>query len=75
MNSKFVNVRDRDKDRDIHFDLEQVEAITFQWTGKKDYSQYVHAVEIFLKSGNSVHLETNDDGKDKIEKALKESRQ
>lgn len=70
MTKKLVRVRDLGNDRDIHFDPEQVDAITFQWTGKKDYSQYVHAVQIFLKSGHSIHIETNDDGKNKIEKEV-----
>ena len=70
MSSRFVEVYDRGKDRRIHFNPKNVEAVEIEWTGKKDYSQDIHNVFIYMQCGHTLTCETNDDGKDKILKAL-----
>jgi len=70
MSGKFVEVYDRSKDRRIHFNPENVEAVEVGWTGKKDYSQSIHSISIYMQCGHTFICETNDDGKDKILKAL-----
>ena len=73
MSGKFVEVYDRSKDRRIHFKSENVEAIEIEWTGKKDYSQSIHSVCIYMRCGHTLTCEINDDGKDKILKAICEA--
>ena len=73
MSSKFVEVYDRSKDRRIHFNPDTVEAVCTEWTNKKDYSQTIHKVFIYLRCGHTLICETNDDGKDKILNAIGEA--
>ncbi|WP_448761872.1 hypothetical protein [Acinetobacter tandoii] len=70
MSIKFVEVYDRSKDHRIYFNPENVEAVSIEWTEKKDYSQTIHKVFIYLRCGHTLICETNDDGKNKILKAL-----
>lgn len=70
MSGKLVEVYDRNKGRRIYFNPETVEAVEIEWTGKKDYSQDIHNVFIYMQCGHTLTCETNDDGKDKILKAL-----
>ena len=48
----------------------KAEAVIFEWTGKKDYSQHIHTFHVYLESGHSLNGEVNDDGKNKILNAI-----
>ena len=72
MTNKCIQVRDHRQDRSILFNSSDVIAITIEWTGKKDYSQSIHLVEIYFRSGHSIEIEANDDGKAKIEAAFQQ---
>lgn len=66
MSSKLIYVRDLDKDAEVHFDPLGVEAAVINWNGKKDYSQYIYDVCLYMRSGNMICCVVNDDGKKKI---------
>ncbi len=66
MSSKLIYIKDLDKDAEVHFDPQGVEAAVISWNGKKDYSQYIYEVCLYMRSGNMIHFVVNDDGKKKI---------
>ncbi|PPC02507.1 hypothetical protein SOI71_05440 [Acinetobacter pittii] len=70
MTNKCIEVRDQRQDRSILFNPSELIAITFGWTGKKDYSQSIYLVELYFRSGHSIEIEANDDGRAKIETAF-----
>lgn len=67
MTNKCIEVRDHRQDRSILFNPSELIAITVEWTGKKDYSQSIHLVGLYFRSGHSIEIEANDDGRAKIE--------
>ena len=70
VSGKLVQVYDRSKSRNLFFNPEKVEAISLEWTGKKDYSQDIHIFYIYLECGHTLDGEVNDDGKSKILDAI-----
>lgn len=70
--SKLIHVYDRDKDQNIYFNPLKVEAFVVEWTGKKDYSQSIHNIYLYMESGNLISCVVNDDGKSKVLNALGE---
>ena len=70
MSEKLVQIYDRSKDINFYFNPEKVEAISLEWTGKKDYSQDIHTFLIYLECGHTLNGDVNDDGKNKILNAI-----
>lgn len=66
MTSKLIHAHDVDKGSDVYFDPVGVEGALIEWTGKKDYSQYIYSVKLYMRSGNIISCVVNEDGKKKI---------
>ncbi|MDV7615233.1 hypothetical protein R4666_08890 [Acinetobacter baumannii] len=66
MTSKLIHAHDVDKGSDVYFDPIGVEGALIEWTGKKDYSQYIYSVKLYMRSGNIISCVVNEDGKKKI---------
>lgn len=65
-----VQIYDRNKDHNIYFNPLKVEALVVEWTNKKDYSQSIHNIYLYMESGNIISCAVNDDGKTKILNAV-----
>lgn len=66
MNSKLIYVKDSDKGDEVYFDPQGVEGAVINWSGKKDFDQYIYNVTLYMRSGNMICCVVNTDGKNKI---------